>query len=198
LAYKKSQKVAAVKAFAPLGEKAQASAVECGMAKEFVVYKLHNHGLHMLYVKKNDGKALSEDSLKCFAKVATIERYNVGFEDERIGANFEKLLREAYYEKNIETAYRYIKQAKLIGKFETYDPAKRSLGAYGRYVERFCGVQPGSALTLVGDRLLAPLSGDLYSIDENLPVGEAGCVWSILQLAELRKHGASYGKPSPN
>jgi hypothetical protein len=170
---------------------AYAAALECGVAKENMA-KVDHISDNMLSVG-SELKPVEDKVWRCLVKKLGSSNslwVTNQTDDNRLQAA------KSFHEKEINTekAKRAVKSFKLRGRFVKYDPIKGSLAAYGGNVEKLCGAKPGKYLDAAWmPNFLAwrtdPEKKDLTP----RPIGDLGCVWTLLTLSDLEKHGANFG-----
>ena len=94
------------------------------------------------------------------------------------------------------TASSWLSGAKLLGKFQPYAPKTMILKEYLTSIEKMCGIKAGTALELTAEKSITLIPFSFTELNEQEPNESEwrfGCVLQSMTLANLTKHGISFG-----
>lgn len=114
----------------------------------------------------------------------------------------DQIVRGRQHVKNVEhgkrlgdmSARSWLSGAGLSEKWRPFDPAKQNINQYLRGIERLCKSKPGTLLTTsVVPGMVTFVPDTLIKRSIEADTWSFGCAFSIMALAELEKHGLSFG-----
>jgi hypothetical protein len=192
IAFRKLTGVATEHKNLALLEFSKKAALACGVDATSINAKSFEEWGGTIIIEGTSAK-LNKNLLSCLSKTAFDNAVNYNFEDANVSDLYYDELSLLKSEHDLVKAKGIYKTLKLRGKFEIYDPKKQSLISYGKRTEALCGAKPGKYLRLFEGNYLtwnfAPSGVEQYPE----LAGTAGCIWTLLSLAELEKQGASFG-----
>jgi hypothetical protein len=138
----------------------------------------------------------SQELLRCVYEATVTVGYDVQFRDPDQNAAFWELVLEEGRERARAEGQRWLQERGLFDNMPRYDSDRSTVAEFARQVEAFCGLEPGSALSEIGEGLLAPRVEFARSLSEDRS-GSLGekfiCLMNVLAASDLGEGGVRFG-----
>ena len=145
----------------------------------------------LIVVKTN---AVTDEQIRCLATVERASPYPVVlFEDETVGARSSVLQRQ----EERAVAREWLNQRGRLADLPSYDPNRESLSTYAQRLEAFCGIEPGTILT-VHDLGVLTFKQEWIEAGLHQPVltgddEKFQCLLKAVSASNLEEHGVGFG-----
>ena len=134
---------------------------------------------------------LTDAQLACVAQFAVSTGRWIGFADAMLAQRYGPLYEAATSRDAREAAANWLSARSLLAGLPVFDPARQSLAAFAQDLERHCGVERGSVLVVLDDKLLTVRPG---SLKPSMIVDDAvSCLMNAVTASNLEEHGVSFG-----
>ncbi len=168
--------------------------VSCGIDKADLARDVGDIEQSVSLIVATIPAAIGEDVMRCIAIKSLDQPLVVDFKSADAQSAYYVARGKLWAQRDLAKALEIFATLKLRGKFKPFDPKQMKLAAYGKKTETLCGAKSGQFLKLFERDTLAwkATPSGLEEFPEL--AGKAGCVWTLLTLAKLEEHGASFGR----